>query len=711
MFNLLNTLYENCYKNPKKCISLFFLTFLIFSFFALKVEKNIVIKDQIDQNSFDFKRLDLLEKNFENDYQLFLLLSGDINNTRSICQVYTWLRGQILTEPNFVSLESIFSIREVQSEESRLIYPKILNLDCLNFSKINYNEIGNNPWNGILTPIKSQTDLLFTVVMQKKDISLSPPKFNSNVISNFDKNLTNFINTNNLNFEFNLLGWASNRRYVQDGIKATFALNLLLFVLMIILFKYFFGTIKSGFLLVLTLGLMGSYLYGLMAIFKIPIDMLNAGLFLLLSISALQDFIFILTNMKQKNISFYESAKTLLVPSFFTSFTTIIGFGSLYLTNLSTLQNFGLTAAFAALTEWILVFLFLPSFIHIFPIFSKSLQIDKSLKFDNLYKLTNFKPHKLIAISLLIAYVIGGEYVIHPKIHEEPFGIFKNEHPFTKGIRKLIESRQWSASFDVIFESQDSNSINNILSKIKKYPDVQKVISYQDTEDYLIKDLDTSSKKELVLREFKLTQLFKSFKNDQYTRAVVYIKKNEVSYASNIKKYINNICQEKCFATGNLIAYTEFGEKIPRALIESFSTSLILVSLTLLILTHVTIKRNYFAILISAMWGPFACLTLMKILNVPFNYITCLFASIIVGLTGDNTIQFLFNSNNNQFNENVKSKGIASILIFIFTSTCSLIFLFGYFKFSKEFGIIMILGNLLSIIGDIWILNTFKKDN
>lgn len=711
MFRLLHFLYDYCYLNTKKNLTFFLITLLAFSFFATKIEKNIVIKDQIDKESNDYKRLDLLEEKFEKDYQLFILLTGDVHNTQNVCKTYTWLRNKVLNEPNFISINSIFTMREVYKKDDILIYPKIVPLDCLNNTSIDYSKTDNNPWNGILTPSLEKSDLLFTIVMQKKDITLTPPKFNSKVISNFEDEFSSFISDNNLNYKFNFLGWAANRRYVQEGIKNTFILNFLLFLTMIILFKYFFGTFKSGILLVITLAIMGSYLYGLMALFKIPIDMLNAGIFLLLSISALQDFIFILTNMQLKNINYYDSAKELLIPSFFTSFTTIIGFGSLYLTDLSTLQNFGISAASAALAEWILVFLFLPSFISYFSSFSKKLTTKSNFNFTSFTRLTSLRPLRIITLLLLGAYGIGLQYVSHPKIQEEPFGVFKSNHPFSIGIERLIKTRNWSASFDVIFNTTDDNKINAIIASIQKYPDVEKIITYKDIEQYLIRNISHQPKKDLILREFSQSQLFKSFKNDSLTRAVIYIKRNEVSYASKLKKFINDICNDSdCFATGNLIAYTEFGEKIPRALIKSFMTSLLLVSITLIFLTYVNGKKNYFAIVISAMWGPFACLTLMKFLDIPFNYITCLFASIIVGLTGDNTIQFLFSSKSQKIDDNIQTKGIASILIFIFTSTCSLIFLFGYFKFSKEFGIIMILGNLLSIIGDIWILNSLKKE-
>lgn len=710
MFKFLHLLFDSFYKSPKKSITFFSVLFLVFSSLSLKVEKNIVIKDQIDKNSIDHTRLDTLEKKFEKDYQLFVLLNGDVTSTKNICDIYTWLRNRVLSEPNFTSINSVFNIRDVEINRNNLHYPKIIDLDCKSFKEINYKDITKTPWDGIINS-QNNDDLLFTIVMQKNDITLNPPKFNANVIKKLENDFSTFLKEKNLNYDFNFLGWVANRRYVQEGIQKTFLLNIILFVLILILFKYFFGTFKSGFLLILTLVIMGSFLFGLMSLFKIPIDMLNAGLFLLLSISALQDFIFLLSNMQVQKSGFYQSAKELLIPSFFTSFTTIIGFGSLYLTNISTLQHFGVTAAFAALVEWVLVFLFLPSFISLMFKDQECLTKDMRHSFNFLEKLSVIKPNKMISAMLLVAYLIGSTYVINPRIHEEPFGIFKEEHPFSLGINKLVSTRQWSASFDIIFESDNIEENKKIIENVKNYQDVAKVISYYDIEEYLTRNLKERMTKDLVIRELNQSDIFKTFKNDEMKRAIVYIKRNEVSYASQIKKHINNLCKNnRCFATGNLIAYTEFGEKIPRALIESFTTSLILVSLTLLVLIFFTIKKNYIPLIMSSMWGPFACLTLMKFLNIPFNYITCLFASIIVGLTGDNAIQFLFKGDHIDFATSIQKKGIASYLIVIFTSVSSIIFVFGYFKFSKEFGIIMILGNLLSIIGDIWILNSFKKD-
>ncbi len=712
MFNYIANLYYTLLKYHRITILFFLILASTFAFFAKDLQKNIVIKDQIDRDSLDYKRLSFLEEKFEKHYRVPILISGDIGNNLKICKIVIWLENRVINDPNLITINSPFHLRRAHNSKDKLLYPTIIPLDCHRHHRIDYSILDESIWKDIFTSSKSKNNILFEVLLQKNDVTQDEKKFNSKVISKLENDFKDFLIQNNLNYQFHMLSWASNRRYVHEGIMHMSILNILLFIIIIFLLRIFFGTFRSSTLLIYSLILMAIFLYGAMAIFNIPIDMLNSGIFLLLSISALQDYIFILSKMYYENKTFQQSTRDLLIPSFFTSLTTVIGFGSLYLSDILILQRFGLCAAFGAIIEWVLTFLFLPSIVKAIPTFENLINKNKSFFTDQLRSVTTKSIPRILSYFMLIFFITGSYAVIEPNIYEEPFGIYPEDHVFTKGINKLVQSRDWSTSFDIIFTNTDQELIKDVSTKVSKLEGITKVIGYHDIIDFISNTTDPE-RKELITRELSQTPILERFKNNETLRSIVYLRKNEVSLVANLKKEIAKICQDNknCYPTGNLVAYTEFGERVPRALIKSFGTSLFLVGLIIFLLILLNRTGNIFATILSSMWGPFACLTLMLILDLPINYITCMFASIIVGLTGDNAIQFIFANQNRNISSGIHKIGGGSIIVFILTAACSSVFLFGYFKFSKDFGIILILGGFLSLLGDIWILRSLTTRN
>ncbi len=707
MFLFLNYIYNKALNHSRWTLLLFFVLSIAFLYQATSLKKNIVIKDQIDKSSPDYQRLTILEENFEKYYRVPILFTGDVANNQKVCKTLLWLENRVINDPNLITINSPFHIRYADSKSDSLHYPTLLPLDCHEIKRVDYKILDSTPWKDIFTSSRSKNNIIFEILLQKNDVTQQKKKFNAKIISNLENDLKLFLYKNEINFNFHLLSWASNRRYVHEGIIHMSILNIILCVIIVVLFRIFFGSFKSSLLVLVTLTMMGIFLYGTMSLFNIPIDMLNSGIFLLLAISALQDYIFILAKMYYQNISFKQSTSELLAPSFFTSLTTVIGFGSLYLSDIVILQRFGLCAAFGAIIEWILTFLFLPALVEKFKSFQNLVIKERSFFTTHLKSVTTNTIPKYVSISLLLVFLTGSLAVLKPNIYEEPFAIFPDDHSFTQGLKKLTKTREWTTTFDIIFTNQDPVFQEKVLSQIQKNDHIIKTISILDIINFLTKNT-SPNRSELILRDFKMTPLYERFRNDIYSRAILYLTKNEVSLVSKLKREIEALCNDgkDCFPTGNLIAYTEFGEKIPRALIKSFGTSLLLVSLVILFLVKVNNAGYPTTVILSSMWGPFACLTLMKLLDMPINYITCMFASIIVGITGDNAIQFIFAKKENSLDRGISNIGGGSIIVFLITTFSSMIFLFGYFKFSKDFGVILILGSLLSLVGDIWILKS-----
>ena len=102
-------------------------------------------------------------------------------------------------------------------------------------------------------------------------------------------------------------------------------------------------------------------------------------------------------------------------------------------------------------------------------------------------------------------------------------------------------------------------------------------------------------------------------------------------------------------------------------------------------------------------------LCLEGIFQLKVNFLTCIFASVLVGLTGDNAIQFLFGSKRSALEVGVLKRGSASILTSVLMAGASFVFLGSYFDPPKKFGVLLAGGLLASLLGDLWILKGLKQ--
>ena len=81
--------------------------------------------------------------------------------------------------------------------------------------------------------------------------------------------------------------------------------------------------------------------------------------------------------------------------------------------------------------------------------------------------------------------------------------------------------------------------------------------------------------------------------------------------------------------------------------------------------------------------------------------------TILVGLAGDNAIQFIFR--NKGLQKDVKFFQTASVLVTFCMIILSSSFFFSSFQSLRDLGILMIIGFVLNFIGDIYILKSLAK--
>jgi len=721
MLNLLEKfllkLYQFAVNFPRTNLTLFLTVFVIFSLHINQIKSFITTEYIIEKNSIQYARLIQLKKDFYVPDTLFTLLMGDLHQPNSVCKVHDWVQDEAFNNDEIESIYSPFHVRQVISEKDRLYYPKLLELDCpTNKESIDYKPLHLSFWSNTFIPVTKQVENLGVEFLFRDTPGGSRyGKIDPKVIKDFKEKLSLFLKNNFQNIESFYLGSLGMLYYSFEGINNTARLNILFLFAVIILFRIFFGTFRSGIMFSVTLILMGGILYGTMGLVGAPIDILNTGVFLMVAVSALEDFIFLSAERMHSSLPTAEIFKKMLLPSFFTSLTTIIGFGSLCFTNMTIIQRFGFYASYGSLIEWLMTFLFLPSLIKIFPKLDNWTHSGKAILAKQINKSVAFTPSKYLTWVLLFFYLSGGYFLLHPQLNDYPFDIFPKTHSFKKGMEHLRGTRGWEVSFDLIFKNYENKAFNmNVLRQLRLEKEVVQILDPYSLEDYYTKSLNPL-RKELINRDFKKSHDYKRFVSPSgNARSIVYIKKNLVSDINKLIQKIRQLCQSDfdCHATGEVVAYADFANQVPAVLLDSFKTSIFLVGFVIFILALSLGIHQKMNLILSSLWGPFAVLTFIGIVQIPINVQTCIFAGVIVGLTGDNAIQYIFAASKNNIKSGIVTRGLGSIQMFMIMAMGSLIFQFAYFQFTKDLGLLIILGMFLSLFGDLWILNSLiaKKD-
>ncbi|OFZ38055.1 MAG: hypothetical protein A2504_13605 [Bdellovibrionales bacterium RIFOXYD12_FULL_39_22] len=682
-----------------------------FSFFIPKLFFHINTENLVDKNSLSSNRLEKLQQDFPTKNSLYLFFHSPtpfVGNT--LCTIDSWLKAQGRHNTHISAIRSPFFLRRPQVNNELLFYPYLIPPPCLkeNRDKVyDFSLIDQSPWRQILTT-KAGDFFGVEILFHDTPGGSQFGKFDPAILRAFKHEFDSFIRNTLPTIKTDFLGHMGYFHYGIEGLAQTNLLNVALILLLIFLCKLAFGTYKSGLLLTLTLVMMGGVLYGAMALFGSPVDTLNAGLFLIVTIAVAEDFFFLSVWQLQHPKDHEDLFVKFLVPCFFTSFTTIIGFGSLCLTDLTIIQRFGFWAAFGALWEWLLIFFFLPAFLQLFP----NWKIWTDQRKARFYKFSKRILLRQLPSPLIRPLIILGCFslflLFHLKIADAPFKIFPQDHPFRAGILRIQEKSGWQVSFDMIFENKDDQVFNEmIMQKLANDPLISFVQNPYEIERYYTQDFPPLTQK-LILREYSWTTDYKRHKSSQgQLHSTIFGRENSIEDFSQLIAKINTWCEngKRCYPTGDAISFAEIAMQIPKVLIESFFYSVFFVTAILVFILAQTghgSVRNIFATLVSSLWGPSIMILIFWAFGVSLNFITCTFASVLVGLTGDNAVQFIFAARRKNISVGIVEQGVSSIHIAIITFLASSVFLFSYFEAMRTMGLLTATGIVIMNFGDIW---------
>ncbi len=708
--DFLNRLQEKAYSSHRISLSVFFLLMVVLLIPFKPLPVYITVDKLINRHfetSQDFFRMKDEFKLGTN--ALVIFQKPDVPfNEKELCLIRKWAVTSPLQIPILQNTMSPLFLRQAEYKKGadgfdQLLFNNIVPLDCSNpLSENPLIALNNTPWKGLLAR-EDQKDFMHEFNLEdrgEQDFEIKTvPSAAQTLMSSAPEMKTYW------------LGDASYQFFMAKGLQINNALNGIIALFILFFFRCFFGTWKSGFILIGTLLYSSLILFSLMSIFHIPIDILNNCLILLLTVSSLGDFAFLTHHqLNNANEPWMNAFKKLVTPSFFTSFTTFIGFVSLYTSDIDVIKRLGVWAGISGMLEWFTVMFVLPPVLKVTLKDRSWVNNEKRINILPLHLLERIKPKKKISL-LLLSLLIFLPFTFHRiYISDVPSELFKKDNPFRQGIEYLQQTRGFKGDVSLVFNDKGRVAINNeIIEKLRKHPNVARIDSPYEIKNFLLNNLN-EEQKPLVEDGLKTTIQYQRFFSDKRARAVIYLKEIEMKDMNVMRHTISReLCpNQECALAGALVAYADFSQMVPETLLDSFLLSLLLVFLCLFGLAYYTGNLKRFpALFATSLWGVGVTLILMAGLQVRVNFVTCVVVSILVGMTGDNTIQYILgsmDSDEDPLMNGIKERSGGSVITTFIMMMCSTIFFFYYFEPPRVFGGLLIFGFLASLAGDLWLL-------
>jgi predicted RND superfamily exporter protein len=663
---------------------------ILLCFFAYQMQglaPAIRLLDQFDQSLASTNQLKEIRRQFE-DLTQFQIIEKRQENIS--CQEIISLREIYIQEPLIERLHMAWDFSQLSLENERLQVSSIKS-PCL---------MGDSPNWSLLQGRRSE-DFLFS-----SDKKFMVHHFFASTQMGDQERMERFAKLRDEHKQHQKeshpiwVGILPLEYFTWIGIQYSQIMNILVFLAVWIVLFWLHGSWRSGALFWFTVIVSLIFVYGGMTLLGQKQTVLSICLFVMITVASLEDYLFLCHHEYFGTQHWRKAFHDLRFPSFLTSLTTAIGFGSLVFSNLDSIRWFGFWAAIGAMIEWLIVFEILPELLERFP----QLQFapkrrEKQLLFKGLLKFKLKSGVALLALLVFLTPLFGPEFILS----QSPEKTFPPQHELRQSVDLASKWLGWEGVLELVFPV--GQRPKEVIEWLQKSPQVRSVYDFSILSQDLIDNNWSHSLQNEVQRLLKSSNESKLFfsSDGQKERAFVFIQDLEVSQINALSEQASTACGTQCQLSGELIVFAEQSLQILKTLVDSFYMSLILV---LLILIGIGWTRGYrwkiIPILISAAWGPFAILFIIQFFQIEVNFVTCIILSVLVGLTGDNAIQYFYADQD--INQGSEKMGFASLWVMITMVLVSLMFLFSYFDPPRHLGLLLALGFLLSYWGDYYLL-------
>ena len=632
-----------------------------------------------------------------------------------------WQEHTRIRNPDLLSITSVFDLRHTVSTDHSLTYPNVIDVagvpDGVRSPKDpdlarSLALAARGPWKNILIASDASSLTLAFELADSTDRKYG--SFDPRAIESIHRAFETEVTARAPGLRPFWIGAADFQHHLYIGLKRVSLLNFVLLGLLIVLLRVFLGTWKSGAIFVSTIVLAGTLLYGLMGLAGAPIDILSKSLFLMTAVAALEDFHFLSALQMQghgnpgRARNWRKTFRDMITPGFLTSFTTALGFISLHASGLEIIRRFGLWAAVGSGLEWFILFFGLPAVAHYWPALRQ--WVDPSRVRGNWRRLEDARPPRHAAPIVILTYVLAVTTFPLLNVQDFPTGMFPEDHPLRRGLAFLRDKSGWETEVSLVFPAgTDRTLAEATASVVARHPivaDIESPFAILDSFTASIAP-DDSARRALIESEVRRAPFMRSFfGHGADFRYGVLLRENDTRSLRNFTTVTERICATVgCRVAGSSIVYAEFSSAVPATLLESLGLSLLLVGFALGALTFAVGRIDLLArILLSSFWGVGLMFVGIALFRIRVNFLTCVFASVLVGLTGDNAIFFLLGSRRKNFGHGLDKFGGASLKCGVTMAIASLVFLGSYFVPPRIFGLLLASGFLASLYGDFYLL-------
>ncbi|MGZ3809392.1 MAG: hypothetical protein ACXVCE_15010, partial [Bacteriovorax sp.] len=431
-------------------------------FFAFNVQKLKIVFSAEDlageglESALEIK--DLQSRYQDGITSLFLISpkNGTTFTPNELCNIRKWYSETKSTLPEINQAISTFDFKIVgrDLDHNRLYTTNLLALDCdLNLKKFEDKEVIKNlnksPF-AMANERGPRLNLIFNFTFSPSTVSKFgsfDPKLIEKLRASVDQELKKKVP----NIKVYWFGPGDYQWSILEGMRYSKYVNLSMILLMIIGLRIFMGTFQSGAIFVASLIISTIWLFGLKGVVGSSYDVLCTGLILILGISSLEDFVFVSYD-QLKTRSYLDSIKSLSLPSFYTSLTTVLGFLSLYISDVAAIRKMGIWASWGALVEWFVVFIYIPCFLMQIKSYSTWVNIKRHKIPGIFYQSTNkcFK-FPLTTISLLV-FPLTALLFHNLNFNISPIDMFPKKQEYHVAIDEIKTTKGWVGNVSLVFD-------------------------------------------------------------------------------------------------------------------------------------------------------------------------------------------------------------------------------------------------------------------
>ena len=465
--------------------------------------------------------------------------------------------------------------------------------------------------------------------------------------------------------------------------------------------------------------------------------------------------ILVSNTLKAKHFMVAQNMMEMIRPCIFTTLTTIFAFGTLYLSNIKPIMDFGLMMCTGLIITLVSSFTFLPIMMMKFNLKVQSYEAQKSENTFFIRLINNYS--NLIIFGFIILFSLGVYGIQKLKVENSFVNYFKSNTEIYKGMKLIDDKLGGTTPLDIIiqfneeeyfddldedfldldfdynledywFTKEKMDLIKNVHDYIDSFEYTGKVLSLasiirvaeelNSDEEFDNLELSVIYKKLPLDLKSQIIDPYLSIENNQARITVRMIDTNanleRNKFISEINnKFNNDFSSEnyKIFTTGILILYNNMLQSLFDSQIISLGTVMLGIFLMLAFLF-----QSWRLAFIGILPNIIACITILGIMglaSIPLDLMTITIAAITIGIAVDNCIHYVYRFKEsylitNDYNKTVLvcnqsvGKAIRSTSMTIIVGFSILIF--SNFWPTIYFGIFTALAMLIALVGSLTLL-------